>query len=373
MTNIQKRDNTKQPIQKDWVALCKNQPITRNDNGTPNKYALKTRNEHLINLSGVGNLKKNDAVHTYTLKRIYGGKGKIYPTKEGGTISNLKKGGRTDLKRHTLTNHAKNCIRNAGFVLSAKVENDMQFNSTMMVTLTYGKNVPDHKTAKKHLNTFLTNCRNNKWLRYNVWVAQLQTGKRAKEKGLKSYRAENGNAIHFHILTITEKGSDLQLSNAQKQLRAYWKGIVNKWEIKQGYQPQNIGGVDVTAVYNSANYISRYISNEEETIIGNMWNISSGLRKAINETKEYIQVPICDFDDFAKQVSIQKQYRVNAEGVKERIKEATKKTIAVKNWDESWIILSDNIDAVINELKRIERNRNKLKYDTNEKVFELQQ
>jgi len=372
MTNIQKRDNTKQASEHDWVALCNAQPKTRGEKGQPNEYALKLRNDHLINLSGVGNLKKNDALHTYTFKRIYGGKGKIYPTKEGGTISNLKKGGRTELKRHTLTNHAKNCIRNAGFVLSAKVENDMQFNSTMMITLTYGKNVPDHKTAKQHLNTFLTNCRNNDWLRYYVWVAQLQTGKRAKEKGLKSYRAENGNAIHFHILTITEKGNTLQLSNAQKQLRAYWKKIVNKWEVKQGYQPQNIGGVDVTAVYNSANYISRYISNEEETIIGNMWNISSGLRTAINETKEYIQVPMCDFDDLAKNVSIQKQYRINKEGKKERIKEASKKTISVKNWDDTWIILSDDINAVISELQRMERNRNKLKYDTNEKVFELQ-
>jgi hypothetical protein len=242
-----------------------------------------------------------------------------------------------------------------------------------MITLTYGKNVPDHKTAKKHLDLFFQNCRNNNWLKYYVWVAQLQTGKRAKEKGLKSYRAENGNAIHFHILTITEKGNDLQLSNAQKQLRAYWKTIVNKWEIKQGYQPQNIGGVDITAVFNSANYISRYISNEEETIIGNMWNMSSDMRKAIQPRVEHIAVPISDFNSLAKQVNIKKQYRINAEGKKERIKEYSYKTVAVKNWDNSWIICTDDINAVKNELERIKRNRNKLKYDTNEKVFELQQ
>lgn len=344
MANIQKRDNTKQTDQ------------------------------HLINLSGVGNLQKNDAVQICTFKHILGGKGTIYPTKQGGVLSNLKRGERKELNRHTLTDHAKRKIRDAGFVLSWKVENDIKFNSTMMITLTYGKNVPDHKTAKKHLDLFFQNCRNNNWLKYYVWVAQLQTGKRAKEKGLKSYRAENGNAIHFHILTITEKGNDLQLSNAQKQLRAYWKTIVNKWEIKQGYKPQNIGGVDVTAVFNSANYISRYISNEEETIIGNMWNMSSELRKTIQPRVEHIAVPISDFNTLAKQVNIKKQYRVNAEGVKERIKEYTKKTIAVKNWDDTWIICTDDINAVKNELERIKRNRNKLEiYDTNEKVFELQQ
>jgi flagellar basal body rod protein FlgB len=371
MTNLQKFTNTKQEREKRWVEAIKNIPKPSKKVG--NEIILTESGQHLINLSSVGNLKKNDVLHTYTLKRIYGGKGKLYPTKEGGNTSNLKKGGRTELKRHTLTSHAKNLIRDAGFVLSAKVENDVQFNSTIMITLTYGKNVPDHKTAKKHLNTFLTNCRNNNWLRYYVWVAQLQTGKRAKEKGLKSYRAENGNAIHFHILSVTERGNDLQLSNAQKVLRSYWKDIVNKWEIKQGYEAQNIGGVDVTAVYNSANYISRYISNEEETIIGNMWNISSGLRKAINETKEHIQIPECDFNTLAKNLSIKKQYRVNAEGKTEQIRQASKQTIAVKNWDESFVILSNDINSVLLELQRIQRNRNKLKYDTNEKVFELQQ
>jgi hypothetical protein len=367
MTNIQinpysKQDKLERELK--WVKTLARLPKTRD------KQKLYTDTN--INLSGVGNLQKISSDEIYTFKHIKGGKGKVYPTREAKCISNLKKGGREELKRHTLTSYAKEQIRNAGSVLSWKVNNDYAFNSTIMITLTYGKNVPDHKTAKKHLDLLLQNCRNNNWLRYYVWVAQLQTGKRAKEKGLKSYRAENGNAIHFHILTITEKGNKFQYTNAQKLLRSYWKNIVNKWEIKQGYKPQNIGGVDVTAVYNSANYISRYITNEEETIIGNMWNMSSKLRKAIEPTIEHFMVNTDDFNSIAKDVFIKKQFRVNAEGKKEKVKEASNKTISFENWDKSFVICTDDINSLKNELDRRKRNRNKLKKYGNKEMSELQ-
>jgi len=103
-----------------------------------------------------------------------------------------------------------------------------------------------------------------------------------------------------------------------------------------------------------------------------MWNMSSDMRKAIQPRVEHIAVPISDFNSLAKQVNIKKQYRVNAEGVKERIKEYTKKTIAVKNWDDTWIICTDDINAVKNELERIKRNRNKLEIYGNKEMSELQ-
>ena len=43
--------------------------------------------------------------------------------------------------------------------------------------------------------------KHKKRLKRYVWVAQLQDGQRAKEKGIYSYRAEFGDCIHFHILT----------------------------------------------------------------------------------------------------------------------------------------------------------------------------
>ena len=313
-------------------------------------------NDTTFNLSSIGKLQKNDVDIICTSKSVLGGKGTILEARSGGTCLNLKKGGRTALKRHTLTQFAKTRIRDAGFVLEWKRENDISFNSTIMITLTYGKKVPEHKTAKKHLDLFFQNCRNNNWLRYYVWVAQLQTGKRAKEKGIESYRAKNGDAIHFHILTITEKGNTLQLQNAQKELRAIWKTIVNKWEVKQGFPPQNIGGVDVTPILHSANYISRYISNESETIIGNMWNMSDALRKvSLPKTKQFV-ISKSVFDTFARSVYIENIYCTNVQGKRIKVKEASFDTIAVKNWDKSFIVCSNNIPAVEKDLMRRQRN-----------------
>jgi len=332
--------------------------ISENHNTTNNSFF----NDTTFNLSSIGKLKKNDPEIVCTSKRVLGGKGTIFPTRSGGTCANLKKGGRTALKRHTLTQFAKTRIRDAGFVLQHLVNKEKSdFNSTLMVTLTYGRNVPDHKTAKKHLNTFLANCRNNNWLRYYVWVAQLQTGKRAKEKGIESYRAKNGDAIHFHILTITEKGNTLQLQNAQRELRAIWKKIVNKWEVKSGYKAQNIGGVDIRAVFNSANYISRYISNESETIIGNMWNMSAPLREVSQpKTKQFV-ISKSVFDTFARSVYIENVYYTNVQGKRIKVKEATFDTIAVKNWDKTFIVCSNNIPAVESDLMRRQRNLIKVK------------
>jgi hypothetical protein len=331
--------------------------ISENHNSPDNSFF----NDTTFNLSSIGKLQKNDIEIVCTSKRVLGGKGTIFPTRSGGTCANLKKGERTALKRHTLTQFAKTRIRDAGFVLAWKVENDVSFNSTLMVTLTYGRNVPNHKTAKKHLDLFFQNCRNRNWLRYYVWVAQLQTGKRAKEKGIESYRAKNGDAIHFHILTITEKGNTLQLQNAQRELRAIWKTIVNKWEIKQGYQPQNIGGVDVRAVFNSANYISRYISNESETIIGNMWNMSAPLREVSQpKTKQFV-VSQSVFNSFARNVYIENVYCTNVQGKRIKIKDASFDTIAVKNWDKTFIVCSNNVDAVESDLMRRQRNFIKVK------------
>jgi len=335
--------------------------ISENHDTSQLQNAKRFFNDTTFNLSSIGKLKKNDIEIVCTSKRVLGGKGTIFPTRSGGTLANLKKGERTALKRHTLTQFAKTRIRDAGFVLAYKVENDIKFNSTLMVTLTYGRNVPDHKTAKKHLNVFFQNCREKNWLRYYVWVAQLQTGKRAKEKGIESYRAKNGDAIHFHILTITEKGNTLQLQNAQRELRAIWKKIVNKWEVKSGYKAQNIGGVDIRAVFNSANYISRYISNESETIIGNMWSMSDSLREVSQpKTKQFV-ISKTVFDTFARSVYIENVYRTNVQGKRIKVKDASFDTIAVKNWDKTFIVCSNNVDAVESDLMRRQRNLIKVK------------
>lgn len=329
-------------------------------------------------MSSVGNLKRDEGQkqtqlfqyqsvgsekQIFKVKKLQSGKGKIYPYKPPINTENLKKGGRKELQRDNLTKYAKQTIRDAGNVMAYLVENDARFMSSLMLTLTYGKLAPEHKTAKRHLNAFLTLCRKHGYLSHYVWVAQLQTGKRAAQKGLKSYRQEHGAAIHFHILFMTTRGSDLQLRNAQRVLRPMWTKIVNDWERKQTNSFQEIGGANIKAVYDASKYISTYISNEESTIIGNMWGMSSQMRKEIQPIVELVKIPIRDFDTLSKRVSIKRQYRTNAEGKQERIREVSAKTIAVKNWDESWVICTNEIDVVLAELRRIEKNRNTIKIE----------
>lgn len=314
-----------------------------------------------LNLSGVGNLKKmtlfgpERKLRSVSVKCLYDRSGRLYytPKVNEKCQNNLRKGGREKLARESLTSFASRRIRNAGRMLRFMVDNEIDnARSSVMITLTYGKQAPDHKTAKKHLNTFLTQCRNLGELKYYVWVAQLQTGKRAKELGRESYRAEHGSAIHFHILTLTHKGHGLQLRNAQGTLRHIWKQIVNKWEHKAGHEQQNIGGVDVRAVYNAGNYIARYLKNEQDTILGNMWNMSSHMRKAIQEK---VTVMILDEKAFEATAG-----RFNAKRLRKNSQKASHDTISVDNWDESPIIITNDVKAVLFEINRYKRNMVKL-------------
>jgi len=342
----------------------------------PGAYSLTRRSENfsdlLINLSSVGNLKKtnsgkqseynglqDDTKVLIKVKKLISGKAKFFIDQSGKRSSgndNLKKGGREVLKRTNLTDYAKRTIRDAGNVMGYLVENDSRYINSLMATLTYGKAVPDHKTAKRHLNLFLTRCRQYRWLNSYVWVAQNQTGKRATEKGLNSYRAKYGSAIHFHILFLTERGSDLQLKNAQRVLRAIWKEIVNKWEAKQGFPVQNIGGVDIRAVYNSSNYISRYISQEEGTIIGNLWGMSSQLRKHIEPEEKYLLYPKSIFDKTSYRVRAERIYRKNALGETEIIGQSPKQTISIKLWNGERCICTNDYSLVKADLDRESRN-----------------
>jgi hypothetical protein len=365
----------------DWRQSPITIPVARmikNDftNIEPGAYSLTRRSENfsdlLINLSSVGNLKKSipekerkhirlqdDTRVLIKVKKLISGKAKLFIDQSGkraNRTDNLKKGGREVLQRTNLTDYAKSKIRDAGNVMGYLVENDSRYISSLMATLTYGKAVPDHKTAKRHLNLFLTRCRQYGWLNSYVWVAQNQTGKRATEKGLSSYRATNGSAIHFHILFLTERGSDLQLKNAQRVLRAIWKEIVNKWEVKKGFPVQNIGGVDIRAVYNSSNYISRYISQEEGTIIGNLWGMSSQLRKHIEPEEQYILYPKSIFNKTAYRTRAERIYRKNVLGETEVIGQLPKQTISIKLWNGERCICTNEYSLVKADLDRESRN-----------------
>jgi len=71
--------------------------------------------------------------------------------------------------------------------------NDFLKGRCRFITLTYGKNLPKHLTAKKHLSTFFKAFARRYSLNYYCWVSELQSR----------------GAIHFHIACDTEEKIDL--------------------------------------------------------------------------------------------------------------------------------------------------------------------
>lgn len=184
------------------------------------------------------------------------GRGVIMRKHVGVNTHNLRRGGVTARCSGNLTPHARRLIQGGGDVFQKLVNEGGQ--SSVMVTLTYARNVPEHKEAKNHLRNFLRALKHKGYMNKYVWVAQLQ------KRG----------AIHFHILT-----DQIPI----KLLRHVWCGIVAKWETEKGFEVSKLGGVDIRLVYNASNYISRYISKEtkEGTILGGLWGISKDLREEV--------------------------------------------------------------------------------------------
>lgn len=277
----------------------------------------------------------------------------------GVNIHNLKRGGRKELFSGNLTPHAKRMIQGGGDVFQKLVEEGGQ--SSVMVTLTYARNVPEHKEAKIHLRNFLRALKHKGHMKKYVWVAQLQTGKRAKEKGLYSYREEFGECIHFHILT-----DQIPI----KLLRHVWSGIVAKWETEKGFQVSKLGGVDIRLVYNASNYISTYISKEtkEGTILGGLWGISKDLRDevGIKDTRG-IKCTLQEWENFCVGFKF-----FSKKTVVLRDKKTLTKIYAVKDWSNCPMLFTRQTWDVLEMFEMYLRNQRKNKVQTiKEIIFEM--
>jgi hypothetical protein len=129
-----------------------------------------------------------------------------------------------------------------------------------LVTLTYGREVPSHKEAKKMLDIFLKRTR--RFFGYNieyVWVAENQ------KRG----------AIHFHLY--------LPEYLPKEFINSAWNSIVNKWMIKERQTTQLLHP-NVIGVSSVGAYLSKYISKESGKINGNLYGISSSLRELMKPT-----------------------------------------------------------------------------------------
>ena len=203
--------------------------------------------------------------------------------------------------------------------------------------------------------------RKKKQMKLYTWVAQLQTGKRAKDKGEYSYRAEFGACIHFHILTTQ---TDILL------MRKAWCSIVNRWEAKQNMPITKLGGVDVIKVFNASNYIAKYLQNEKETIKGNMWGQSGAMRQLITRTETIMN---CDFDlkayaktrfEMNKRLATKTDYEQSKEHLDQINSFASNgeplNVFIGKDYADYPIILTNDVSKVLEDIKRISKNNLKV-------------
>ena len=113
-----------------------------------------------------------------------------------GVRHEWKKG--QEIEQTKLTDFAKKTLKRSARLMKWKS------GYTRFLTLTYGKDAPDCKEAKKHLKQFIQRLTRKLGKEINyIWVAEMQKGK-VLENGKKSYRMLNGSAIHFHLLIGSE-------------------------------------------------------------------------------------------------------------------------------------------------------------------------
>lgn len=273
-----------------------------------------------------------------------------------GNKRNLKQGERKQLCRHTLTKFATKQILASGRLLNWKYNTDKSFLSPTFITITYGANVPEHKTAKKHLDRFLKVIRYHGYGKLYTWVAQLQTGVRAMLQGRKSYRQQHGFAIHFHIMTehIPEDFGKIYLCNS-------WKAIVNEWETKNRFENSRTEyGYDCKPVFNAANYMAKYISFNKNEVIGNMWNMSKGMRELIKKEKRIKYINEIDFINYCELHEDKSQL-------------GNTKIMICEDFQANRMMFTNNVNDVLKDLETIAENKRKVlrnKQRINNKLFQ---
>jgi len=240
------------------------------------------------------------------------------------------KGGKRDFIQSGLSRQGKKTIR----IISdcyAELVTDKEFRESReidgdynaynrFITLTFRQFIPDDKTAKKLLDNFLKRLRRHKGKDVHyVWVAEIQSS-RLKNRGER--------AIHFHILTPEKIVSDTNLSSKEIRVKENiwinraWNEVVMNWAFKtkqitaaertewsneyaksESYYKQlasfRSGGrkkkpqkpskskfmllPNCVHVENSGKYMAKYMSKENQNIVGGMYDASQKSRKFLVE------------------------------------------------------------------------------------------
>ena len=232
--------------------MTKIQDSTVPTDGAADANVRTERKSLLVGLSNCPNLTAipNVVVETYLNGE---GKQRVVPA-ESLNITSIPPKRSGELICKGLTDKAKGKIKLGSRMLQYMAETQKKAKAfCSFITLTYGKNYPNDKIAKTHLDNFLKRMRRMHNTFHYVWVAERQ------KRG----------AIHFHILTPSY--TDKEFINAS------WTQISDRWLESEKLPPQQLYP-NVIATYHAGRYMAKYMSKEDEHIKGNMYGISQNTR-----------------------------------------------------------------------------------------------
>jgi len=260
MANIQNQDGNSMPI--NWKEV----PVTVADLnvGLSNCPNLTARIKITKYINGEGKIK---------IEHLHQEQTQSKPPKREGELVN----------ENGLNPKAKSKIKMVCRCLQFLVLKHKEYRGyCSFITLTYGKNYPDDKTSKKHLDIFLKRMRRHLNNFHYVWVAEKQ----------------RRGAIHYHIVTPNFVKKEL--------INLMWNQVANKWLKEKAFNSQVLMP-NIKAVNNISGYMAKYISKEGQTIIGKMYGMSKLTQELIKPIEEnYFDFPTEIISEIVKDV-----YNVN--------------------------------------------------------------
>jgi hypothetical protein len=298
---------------------------------TGNIRALNTRESNNISIDK--SLMKGLSIPLYLTARIkitrrQNGECQVFIQENKNTKSTKRKGAKKGQRvQKGITRRGKTSLRIVSDCYELLVTNndfynkyelvDNKYNSyCRFITLTFRNIIPSDKEAKKLLDNFLKRFRRlKKHSIHYSWVAERQ------KRG----------AIHFHILTPEKIYNDTNFCNSTKirmnenlwinkswnevvmnwalknkkinkiefdkwknelfLSNGYYKSLVNYWIGSRTTQPRKpkksnyLLLPNCTHVLKAGNYMGKYMSKENENIIGGMWDVSQSSRDFLQKTE----------------------------------------------------------------------------------------
>lgn len=211
-----------------------------------------------VNLSGGPNL---TAGRTINIKRYRNGEITVVERVAGNPATPPPPRAKGDLTQKGLTSKAKGKIKKAARMMAHESKRQS------FITLSYGREWPHDKEAKRHIDLFFKRLRRAFGPLPYIWVAERQ------QRG----------AIHFHILTTQYI--------SRKELARHWNEIVQNWQSKSGYNVQEVQP-NVIGVRDAGRYMAKYMAKGGDEFLGNLYGMSNAARELMHPVEQkVIEIP----------------------------------------------------------------------------------